>query len=142
MNPRLRFVASLLALAGAGHSFAAEEVVTIEDPELNARYQEMIQQVRCLVCESRSIAESPADVAQDLKKVIRDMVLEGKTNREIAHFLSDRYGDSILYNPPLQPNTWLLWGGPLAFLVIGGFVFARIVRARTNGPIDLDEDAE
>jgi cytochrome c-type biogenesis protein CcmH len=127
---------------GAAAIANADEVVTIDDPELNARYQAMIQEVRCLVCESRSIAESPAEVAQELKRVIRDMVLEGRSNDEIADFLVERYGDSILYRPPIQPNTWLLWGGPVALLGLGAAVFARIVRRRAREPIDFDDDLE
>lgn len=130
----------VLALSAVAARAAETEVVTIEDPVLNARYQAMIKEVRCLVCESRSIAESPSDVAQDLKKLIRDMMLDGASDAEIADFLAARYGDSILYRPPLQPNTWLLWGSPVLLFVLGAFVFARIVRTRTRQPIDFEED--
>jgi cytochrome c-type biogenesis protein CcmH len=100
----------------------------------------LIREVRCLVCENRSIAESPSDVAEDLKRVILEMMLAGASNAEINRFLAERYGDSILYRPPVQPNTWVLWGGPLVLLLIGSFVFARIVRARAGQPIEEDEE--
>jgi cytochrome c-type biogenesis protein CcmH len=122
---------------GAPHG--AETITAIEDPQLNARYQEMIHQVRCLVCENRSIAESPSDVAEDLKRIILEMIVAGKSDAEIAEFLAARYGDSILYRPPVQPNTWVLWGGPAALLLLGVLVFARIVRARAAQPIEEDE---
>ena len=128
-----------LVLWAASGAIAADDPMSIDDPEVNARYQSLIREVRCLVCENRSIAESPSDVAQDLKRVILDMVLEGKSDGEIAEFLSARYGDSILYRPPVQPNTWALWGGPVALLLLGAFVFARIVRDRARQPIEEDE---
>jgi cytochrome c-type biogenesis protein CcmH len=130
-------VLALCSLRGAADEF----IGTIDDPALNARYQAMIREVRCLVCESRSIAESPSDVAQDLKRVIRDMMLDGASDQEIYDFLTDRYGDSILYRPPVQPNTWLLWSAPGILLALGAVVFVRIVRARMRAPIDdFDED--
>jgi cytochrome c-type biogenesis protein CcmH len=67
------------------------------------------------------------------------MILDGKSDAEITEFLAARYGDSILYRPPLQPNTWLLWGGPAVLFLLGAFVFARIVRARAAQPIEEDE---
>jgi cytochrome c-type biogenesis protein CcmH len=117
----------------------AQSVPVIDDPELNARYQALIHEVRCLVCENRSIAESPSEVAGDLKKLIHDMIVEGKSDAEIAEFLAARYGDSILYRPPVQPNTWLLWGGPAVLLLLGAFVFTRIVRTRATQPIEEDD---
>jgi cytochrome c-type biogenesis protein CcmH len=133
------FVSVVAAASVMGQQIPGQPIPAIDDPELNARYQALIQEVRCLVCENRSIAESPSDVAEDLKKVIREMIVEGKSDAEIAEFLAARYGDSILYRPPLQPNTWLLWGGPAVLLLLGVFVFARIVRARAARPIEEDE---
>jgi cytochrome c-type biogenesis protein CcmH len=129
----------LAATSVIGQQPRNQPIPIIDDPELEARYQALIHEVRCLVCENRSIAESPSDVAADLKKRIHDMIVEGKSDAEIAEFLAARYGDSILYRPPLQPNTWLLWGAPAVLLLLGAFVFARIVRARAAQPIEEDE---
>jgi cytochrome c-type biogenesis protein CcmH len=129
----------LAATSVIGQQPRNQPIPIIDDPELEARYQALIHEVRCLVCENRSIAESPSDVAADLKKRIHDMIVEGKSDAEIAAFLAARYGDSILYRPPLQPNTWLLWGAPAVLLLLGAFVFARIVRARAAQPIEEDE---
>ena len=134
--PRLVCLLGLLCVASAAR---VETVPTIDDPELNARYQTLIREVRCLVCENRSIAESPTDAAQELKRVILDMIVAGETDAEVAEFLAARYGDSILYRPPVQPNTWALWGGPGALLLLGAYVFARIVRARARQPIEEDD---
>jgi cytochrome c-type biogenesis protein CcmH len=127
------------AWLASSNAVIAQSVPVIDDPELNARYQALIHEVRCLVCENRSIAESPSDVAGDLKKLIHDMMVEGKSDAEIAEFLAARYGDSILYRPPVQPNTWLLWGGPAVLLLLGAFVFTRIVRTRATQPIEEDD---
>jgi cytochrome c-type biogenesis protein CcmH len=132
-------VCALAAASIVGQQLPHEPIPAIGDPELEARYQALIHEVRCLVCENRSIAESPSDVAADLKNLIHDMIVEGKSDAEIADFLAARYGDSILYRPPVQPNTWLLWGGPAVLLLLGAFVFARIVRARAMQPIEEDE---
>jgi cytochrome c-type biogenesis protein CcmH len=138
----MRLLVAAVAIASVtSASLHAETIMRIDDPELNARYQSLIHEVRCLVCENRSIAESPSDVAQDLKRVIFEMIVDGKTDAEIADFLVARYGDTILYRPPMQPNTWALWGGPAVLLLIGGLVFAQVVRTRAKQPIDEDDSA-
>jgi len=129
--------ASLVVAAALGQQITP--IAPIDDPELDARYQALIHEVRCLVCENRSIAESPSDVAQNLKRLIRAMIVEGKSDAEIRTFIAERYGDSVLYRPPMQPNTWVLWGGPAVLLLLGAFVFAHIVRARSAQPIEEDE---
>jgi cytochrome c-type biogenesis protein CcmH len=131
--------ASAVAAASVLGQPLGPPVEPIEDPELNARYQALIHEVRCLVCENRSIAESPSAVAGDLKKVIRDMIVAGKSDAEISEFLAARYGDTILYRPPVQPNTWLLWGGPALLFLLGAIVFTRVVRTRAKQPIEEDE---
>lgn len=134
--PRMLVLLGLLCLVSVAQS---ETVPTIDDPELNARYQDLIREIRCLVCENRSIAESPTDAAQELKGVILEKIVAGESDAEIMEFLAARYGDSILYRPPVQPNTWALWGGPAALLLLGAFVFARIVRSRASQPIEEDD---
>ena len=109
------------------------------DPVLNARYQALIREVRCLVCQNQTIADSNADLASDLRREIGEMLAAGATDTEISDFLVARYGDFVLYRPPLQPNTWLLWGGPAAMLAIGLVVFAGVMRSRSAQPLDEDE---
>lgn len=139
----LRALVAVVSIAAAasviGQQAARQPIPEIDDPLLNARYHALIQEVRCLVCENRSIADSPSDIATDLKKLIHEMIVAGKSDAEITEFLAARYGDSILYRPPVQPNTWVLWGGPVVLLLLGAFVFARIVRARAVQPIEDDE---
>jgi cytochrome c-type biogenesis protein CcmH len=133
------FVSVVAAAVAFGQQLPHQPIPDIDDPVLNARYYALIHEVRCLVCENRSIAESPSDVAEDLKRLIRAMIVEGKSDAEIRTFIAERYGDTILYRPPVQPNTWVLWGGPAVLLLLGAFVFARIVRARSRQPIEEDE---
>jgi cytochrome c-type biogenesis protein CcmH len=139
LRPLVAFVWVLAATSVIGQQRPHQPIPVIDDPALEARYQALIHEVRCLVCENRSIAESPSEVAGDLKKLIHDMIVEGKSDAEIAEFLAARYGDSILYRPPVQPNTWLLWGGPAVLLLLGAFVFTRIVRTRATQPIEEDD---
>ena len=108
--------------------YAADVPVTFDSPEKEARYYSLIEGVRCLVCQNQSLADSHADLAQDLRNEIIQMIKAGKSNKEILQFLVDRYGDFVLYRPPLQRNTLLLWLGPFAFLLIGIIVAIVIIR--------------
>lgn len=125
---------TLLAVVGG-----AQPPETLSDPALDARYQALIREVRCLVCQNQTIADSNADLASDLRREIREMLVDGASDGEIADFLVARYGDFVLYRPPLQPNTWALWGGPAAMVLIGLIVFARVMRSRSGQPLDDDE---
>jgi cytochrome c-type biogenesis protein CcmH len=110
------------------------------DPQMQARYDRLITELRCLVCQSGSIAESNATLAADLRREVRTLVLAGKTDEEIRRFMTDRYGDFVLYRPPFAPRTWLLWFAPALLLAIGGVVAYRVIaqRARLVGN-DPDE---
>lgn len=108
----------LPALAGAADLSAAEE----------ARYRALIAELRCLVCQNQSIAESNAPLANDLREQVREQIASGRSDREIATYLLDRYGDFVLYRPPLKPRTWLLWLGPFALLAAAGVL--ALVRTR------------
>lgn len=118
----------------------ADEVQGFEDPEQNARYQRWIQEVRCVQCQNTSIAGSSVELAGDLRNQIREMIAEGASDEEISDFLVTRYGDFVLYRPPVKPTTWALWGGPVAMLGIGLVVFWRIGRSRAAQPLDDDDD--
>lgn len=97
------------------------------------RYQKLIDEFRCVVCQNQSVADSNADLAQDVRDLVRNMVLQGKTDQEISAFLVERYGDFVLYNPPIKPSTYLLWAGPLVLLLIAvGFLIYLIRRHATQ----------
>lgn len=97
-------------------------------PEEEARYGALIEELRCVVCQNQSLADSNAELAQDLRDEVRGMVEEGKSDDEITAFLVQRYGDFVLYRPPLQPKTYLLWLGPGVLLLIASIVLVFIVR--------------
>jgi cytochrome c-type biogenesis protein CcmH len=105
-----------------------------------SRYQQLIDEFRCVVCQNQSVADSNADLAQDVRDIVRNMVLQGKTDKEISAFLVERYGDFVLYNPPVKPITYLLWLGPLALLFIALMALVYIIRrhaVQTAQPIEL-----
>ncbi|MEO7010434.1 MAG: cytochrome c-type biogenesis protein, partial [Caldimonas sp.] len=93
------------------------------------------------VCQNESLAVSPAALAEDLRRDIRTQIREGKTDAEVIDFLVSRYGDFVLYRPPFKPSTWLLWGGPFVFLVLGLVVLLRYLsrRPRNDTPLSSDE---
>jgi cytochrome c-type biogenesis protein CcmH len=134
-----RLVALLvLCLASASGAFAIDIEDAFEDPVLNARYRSLIREIRCPKCLNESIAESHAPVAADLRREVRRLIGEGASDAEVKTFLSSRYGEFVLYRPPLSPATWALWAGPFVFLGVGGLVFWRILRTRRDQPIDED----
>ena len=100
--------------------------------QLQQRYENLIHEFRCLVCFDESIANSDADLAADFRRQVHQMVAQGKSDQEIKNFMADRYGDFVLYQPPVQPNTWLLWGGPFLLLLIALVALAFILRRRAH----------
>lgn len=103
-----------------------------QDPVLEARLMLLAQELRCLVCQNESLAGSRSDLALDLRQEIRSLMRQGKTDAEILDFMVQRYGDFVLYRPPVQTNTALLWGGPFVLLLLGAVVLIRVLRARRS----------
>ena len=124
-------LALLLALAWASVP-AREAPPAAEDPALEARLHKLSTELRCLVCQNETLADSRADLANDLRREIRDMMKAGKSDREITEFLVARYGDFVLYRPPVKSTTLLLWGGPFALLALGVAVWFVLLRRRTR----------
>ena len=110
-----------------------------ETEEQLRRYERMINDLRCVVCQNQSVAESQVDLARDLRRITRDMILDGKTDAEIKDFMTARYGDFVLYNPPLKPETYLLWGAPVILLLIGAIVVVTVVGRRAADTADEAE---
>lgn len=107
---------------------------TLNDPVASKREYELSLKLRCLVCQNQSIAESNAGLAVDLRNQVREQVAAGRSDREIIDFMTTRYGDFVLYSPPVKGSTLVLWYGPLVLLLIGVIVAWRIVRARKTIP--------
>lgn len=112
---------------------------TFETEEQLRRYEQLTHEFRCVVCQNQSVAESNVDLARDLRRITRDMILAGNTDAEIKQFMTDRYGDFVLYDPPLKPETFLLWGAPVFLLLVGAAVMVSVVGRRSGGP---DDDPE
>ncbi|MDJ0760476.1 MAG: cytochrome c-type biogenesis protein CcmH [Woeseiaceae bacterium] len=109
-----------------------------EDPELQARYEEITAEVRCLKCQNQSIKDSNAFLASDLRREIRRLLEEGKTNDEIYDFLVARYGEFALYRPRMSGKTLVLWIAPILLLLVGGGVIVNVIRRRMSMPIEDD----
>ena len=111
--------ACLLLLVNLNTSFANSPTFIFQQAEQNERFHGLLKELRCLVCQNQDLLESHAELAQDLKAEVFSLVNKGKNNEEIRSYLRQRYGEFILFKPDLNANTWLLWFGPLLFLVIG-----------------------
>lgn len=125
---KLVLVAILVALPFA--AFAKEAVPAAKDPVLEQRVMALAEDLRCLVCQNQTLADSHADLAIDLKNEIRERMKAGATDRDVIDYLVARYGDFVLYRPPVNPMTMLLWFGPLLILVLGLTVLFRYVARR------------
>jgi cytochrome c-type biogenesis protein CcmH len=104
--------------------------VTLAQVDEVARYEAIAHELRCLVCQNQSLAESNADLAQDLKREVKTLIAQGQSDADIKRFLQARYGDFVLYSPPLNANTWLLWGAPFAALLLGAGIATAMLRKR------------
>jgi cytochrome c-type biogenesis protein CcmH len=113
-----------------------------DDPVLQARYDKIIDEVRCLKCQNQTIKDSNAFLAGDLRREIRRMLSEGKTDAEIFDFLVLRYGEFALYRPKMSGKTLILWFAPFILLLLGGVVLFRVMRERMNLPLDDDQGTE
>jgi cytochrome c-type biogenesis protein CcmH len=136
--------AAFLGLTAALPAMAEEAAPLAADPVAEKRLLELSNELRCLVCQNQTIADSNAELAVDLRREIRGMIQAGKTNPEIIDFMVVRYGDFVLYRPPVKGITLLLWGGPIALMLIGFFIMQRYLRQRAkrvakDQPLSADE---
>lgn len=132
----------LLCLVWAGSVTAQEARPLAEDPVLEAKVMRIAEELRCLVCQNETIAASHADLAVDLRKQIRQQLQQGRSEQQILDFMVQRYGDFVLYRPPLKSSTWLLWAGPFALLAVALAVLGINIRRRRTasaGPLRADE---
>jgi cytochrome c-type biogenesis protein CcmH len=124
-----------VALLVAAPLHAKQAVPAANDPVAEKRAVTLEQQLRCLVCQNETIAASQADLAKDLRKEIREQIKAGRTDDQIKQYLVDRYGDFVLYDPPLNATTVLLWGGPFA-LLLGGIIALFVYMRRRRGRVE------
>lgn len=125
------FLATLIALS-LGSVFARDAVPLADDPVTEQRLISISEEMRCLVCQNESLAGSRSDLANDLRREIRILISEGKSDDQIRSFMVERYGDFVLYRPPVKPVTWLLWIGPFVILGIGITGLLMYLRRRNS----------
>jgi cytochrome c-type biogenesis protein CcmH len=131
--PAFAGMTAAFALALAAVCAHANEAAPLaEDPVVEQRLVNIAEELRCLVCQNESLAGSRSDLAMDLRREIRGLIKQGKTDQEVRDFLVSRYGDFVLYRPPVKPTTWLLWGGP--FVLLAGGLAGLIVFLRGRKP--------
>jgi cytochrome c-type biogenesis protein CcmH len=132
----------LLLFCGAHFVYAAEAPPAAADPELEKRVNAIAEELRCLVCQNQTLADSHADLAIDLKNQVREKLKQGMSQKEIVDYMVARYGDFVLYRPPVKATTLFLWFGPPLLLVAGLVVlFMRLKRRRaTTPPVALSEE--
>ena len=137
------FFLLLALLSVPAFAIAKEAQPSAADPVLEERVLKLSKELRCLVCQNETLADSRADLAEDLRGQIREQMKAGKSDKEIVAYLTQRYGKFILYNPPIDPTTYLLWFGPFVLLLAGLFMLFRYVRQRRaliiEQPLSADE---
>jgi cytochrome c-type biogenesis protein CcmH len=144
MIPRARVwplgIALLLAALGA---LAQTESATrldangqLEDPALQVRFERITKELRCLVCQNESIADSNVELASDLRRQVREMLVAGNSDDAIFKFMTDRYGEFVRFGPPLSAKTFLIWGAPFIALLLGVVIIYRVARNRSRMPLD------
>ena len=130
INLLLSFIVCFLLIAAASPAHAVRPDEMLADPALEARAREISRELRCLVCRNQSIDDSDADLAHDLRVLVRERLKSGDSNEQTIGFVRARYGDFVLLRPPFAIGTALLWGGPLLVLLLGAFAVARLYRRR------------
>jgi cytochrome c-type biogenesis protein CcmH len=126
----MRALLMLLLLAACLPAFAKEAAPAADDPVLEKRVMKLAAELRCLVCQNQSLADSNADLAIDLKNQVRSQIREGRSDAQIRDYMVARYGDFVLYSPPWKAATALLWAGPFLLLVAGAFALVMYLRSR------------
>jgi cytochrome c-type biogenesis protein CcmH len=127
----------VVAVLFAGAAFAVEPSEMLADPALEARARQVSQALRCVVCQNETIDESNAELAKDMRLMVRRRIMAGDTNAQVLQYMVQRYGDFVLLKPRLTGATILLWAGPLVILILGGIGWARVARRRMTAPPPL-----
>ncbi len=133
-------LAAASAPARAQAPRALDDYGQLQDPALQARFERIAVQLRCLVCQNESIADSNVELAADLRRQVREMLVAGQSDDAIFKFMTDRYGEFVRFNPPLETKTLFIWGAPFVMLLLGVLIVYRIARQRSRMPLD-DEPA-
>ena len=133
---KMKLILVVFLMAVSSITVAKEAVPTSDDPELEKKVNEIAAELRCLVCQNQTIADSHAALAVDLKNQVREMVREGKTRDDVVDYMVARYGDFVRYRPPVKPETYLLWVGP--FLLLAGGILLLVVNLKKRKTMVVD----
>ena len=138
----MRRILVLILLLAACAGWAKDAAPLADDPAVEQRLIAISEEMRCLVCQNESLSGSRAELAQDLRRELRTLIRQGRTDAEIREFMVSRYGDFVLYRPPVKPSTWLLWAGPFLLMVAGVIVLLVYLRRRDRSMAreDLTDD--
>lgn len=126
----MRALLAALLLALAGTAFAQSSEIAKPDPVVERRLKDLAEELHCLVCQNQTIADSNAPLAVDLRNQIRAQIAQGRSDDQIRAYMVDRYGDFVLYNPPMRATTILLWAGPFVLIALGIGIFLWVIRRR------------
>jgi len=135
-----RIGTAMILFLAFGLANAIDAGKVFDDPEMQARYEKIVSEVRCLVCQNQTIKDSNAFLAGDLRREIQRLMEEGRSDAEIYDFLVTRYGDFVLYRPRMSGKTMALWIAPFLLIAVGGIVAIRVVRGRMALSVDDDTD--
>ncbi|WP_293672434.1 cytochrome c-type biogenesis protein [Thiolapillus sp.] len=138
----MRVLLLICLLAATAAVTANIETYKFDDARKEADYQTLVHELRCLVCQNQNLADSNAELAQDLRRKTYEMVEKGLSKDEVVEYMVARYGDFVLYKPPLQRNTLALWGGPFVIFIIAVVVLIRIIRRRPSSSERLLSEEE
>ena len=136
MITRLISIVALCLLLGTAQAGVTLEAFKFKTEAEEQHFKDLIEEIRCLVCQNQSLADSDAELAHDLRAEVYDMIQAGKTDDEIISFLVARYGDFVLYKPPMKPSTYLLWFGPFVLLIIAALLLLRSIRRQQKAPVE------
>lgn len=141
---RALIIAALVFIVGATAAVAFENDVAFDDPAMEARAVDLAKELRCLVCQNQSIDDSDAGLARDLRVLVRERLTAGESDDQVIAYITARYGDYVLLEPPLKPTTYLLWFGPAAIFLAGGAAVIVFLRQRNrlvvSGAASLSDD--
>ena len=132
--------ARLLVFLAVAFTAITANAQALTDIEFEGRLKRLEAELRCLVCQNQTLADSNAPLAEDLRREVRALATSGKSDAEIKEYLVARYGDFVLYKPPLQRNTWVLWMAPFGLLLGGGIVWYAILRRRKGAAVEGDDE--
>ena len=141
----MRSMAAVLiagALLASAAIAAVDDNGQIEDAGLQARFESITHDLRCVVCQNESIADSNVELASDLRRQVREMLAAGKSDAQIFDYMTARYGEFVRFKPPLEPKTLLIWGAPFIMLLVGAGIVYRITRQRSRMPLDDEPSSE